>query len=805
MPIVYDFLYALRLLKKTPKFTALTIMVLCGGLAIALFTYGFLHTLTSKPLPLPEQGTLYRGALYWQGETFGMKRYLPAYEAAKIRKNTTAFAEHGIWQNKTISLSRGDNKQITAAVRTSSNLFKVSRTEPILGRTLEPFDSEEGQPAVGMISYGIWQSQFGGEKDIIGKTMYVNGVTTEVVGVMPKGYRFPISHDVWLPIEARLLNPLKTDVRNVHFYGRLKDGVTPEEAQSQFFNLAKNAFADRAQLHTGIELISADVGLFQQFDISQSIKILVAVLNLIALFILFLAAINVGNLLFARAIQRNKESAVRSALGAPLWRLVSQLMWEGVIITTVGTVVALALVGWLLSMINVYFHSLMGNELAFWYQWGMDSSVLLAGIGFALFTILIACFLPAMKAAKQDFNSVLRDGTRGAQGRNVGRMSRFLVTMQICIISIIMIIGAVISVKVNQVTDLQLGYSFEKMYFAIVDLPESRYKDKAEQVVFFDKFQKQLAQRNEVSDVAIRFDLKNQQIAIDGVQYLKTEDKPRLQVFGLIGGTEFMGPYLREGRFLDARDNDSGANTVLISESMAQRNWPNSTALGKRLEMKLDEQSSWFTIVGVVSNISNNAFTKPAVEDEIYVSGYQYLNQSGTVFFRRTVSGGAAEDSFFRAMNGMDSQMDILTIENWELEVDGTQQMTTTFRDTIMMSGLFALLLAVTGIYGLTVFSVEKRSQEVGIRRALGAKDNAILRMFVSQSAKQLIIGLIVGSVLSGLLLMVAASVLTMPAYVYASIYIGVLGTLCAVVIAAVVIPSRKAIKMQPADALRYE
>ncbi len=805
MQVIYDILYATRLLGKTPKFTVLTISVLCGGLAISLFTFAFLYTFTSKPLPLPEQGTLYRASLFWDSEAFGERRHLEAYEAAKIRENITTFAEHGVWQNKTVSVSLGDNKLVTAAVRTTPNLFKISRTQPLLGRTLELSDSYIDSAPVGMISYAIWQGQFAGVKDIVGKSLYVNGVATEIVGVMPQGYRFPISHDLWLPIASRLLDPLMTDRDKVNFFGRLQPGVSVEQAQNQFFDIAKQAFDERSELLPGVELIRSDVDLFQQFDIDESMKILMFVLNLVAFFILFLAAINVGNLLFARAIQRSKESAIRTALGAPHWRLVSQLMWEGVLVTLVGTVLALVVVGWLLSLINIYLHSLMGNELAFWYQWGLDRSVLLAGLGFALFTIFVACFLPAVKAARQNFNMVLRDGTRGAQSRSIGRISRFLVTTQIAAISIIMVLGTVISVKVNQATDLELGYDYKKMYFSIVELPSHDYPDGSSRSLFFDKFQKQLIQEQAISDVSIRFNFRQQSVAIDGAEYQKESDKPRLNVYALLGNSDFMGPTLLQGRHLDERDNISSARSSLISESMSKRHWQNESPLGKRLEINLDGTSEWVTIVGVVSDTSNNPFEKPALFDEIYLSGYQFPNSRGTVFFRRLVDVASVEDAFFRTMSRIDSQLDVLTIEDWELETSAISKMVVVFRDTVIFSGLFAMILAMTGIYGLTVFSVEKRSQEVGVRRALGATDRNILDLFIKQSSRQLVVGLVCGGGISILMLVASVSVLSLPSYVYGVIFAIVLTSLISIVMVAVVIPARKAVMMEPSDALRHE
>lgn len=805
MNVLHDILYSLRLLKKTPRFTVLTIFVLCGGLAISLFTFAFLHTFTSKPLPLPEQDNLYRSSLFWHSDSFGERRYLEAYEAARIGENITAFAEHGIWQNKTVAISLGENKLVTAAVRTSPSLFQISRSQPLLGRTLEAGDSAEGAAPVGMISYAIWQGQFAGDPQVVGESIYVNGISTEIIGVMPKGYRFPISHELWLPLPARLLNPLITDHEKVNFFGRLKAGVSVGQARQQFFNLAKEAFASRAALSPTIELLRADVGLFQQFDIDASAKMLVAVLNLIAGFILFLAAINVGNLLFARAIQRSKESAVRAALGAPHWRLVSQLMWEGVLITLIGTVLAMFIVSWLLSIINVYFHSLMNNELAFWYQWEVDGTVMLAAVGFALFTVFVACFLPALKAARQDFNMVLRDGTRGAQGRSIGRISRFLVTTQIAAISIIMVLGTVLSVKVGQATDLKLGYNYSNLYFSIVELPDNRYPDSAAKSLFYSKLQTRLGENEAFSAATVRMSFKKQSVAIGGVEYQKEGDKPRVNVYSLIGSPDFMGPQLIEGRIIDERDHADSASNIMISQSMANRHWPNGSPLGKRLEITLDGSGNWFNVVGIVSNISNNPFEKPILVDEVYLSGYQFPKTRGTIFFRRVVDKAAAEDAFFRVLAHIDSQLDILTIEDWALETSTISKMMVTFRDTVVISGLFALLLAMTGIYGLTVFSVEKRSQEVGVRRALGATDRDILGLFVKQSSRQLVMGLLVGGGLSALMLVAAASILSLPGYVYAMIFAIILVSLISIVMLAVVIPARKSVIMQPADALRYE
>jgi len=805
MHVVFDILYALRLLRKAPAFTVLSIMVLSGGLAMSLFTFGFLYTLTSKPLPLPEQGTLYRASLFWHDESFGDRRYLPAYEAAQIRAKSTVFAEHGVWQNKTVHLSLGENNLIASAVRTSPNIFRVSRTEPLLGRGLEPDDGKAGASPIVVISYAIWRGQFAGRDDIIGQSVYINDELVEIVGVMPTGYRFPISHDLWLPISERILDPLMTDRERVEFYGRLSPGVTEEQAEQQIFSIVSDAFSERARTWPGVELIRSDVGLFQQFDVPQAMKIFALALNMLVFFILLLAAINVGNLLLARAIRRHRESAVRAALGAPQWRLVSQLMWEGMIITLAGTLFAIAVVDWLLGAVNVYFHSLMNDELAFWYVWELDSTIIAAAAAFAATTIFVACFLPAWKASRQNFNAVLRDGTSGAQGKEVGRMSRFLVTMQISAICMIMILGTVVSLKVNQLTDIQLGYDVKNLYFSIVDLPAYRYEVGEQKSLFFERLQSNLEASPAIAGSSVRFDFSKLSVAVEGKDYSTDADKPNVQVYSAIGSPEFMGPRLVSGRYLDVRDNTKGALTAVVSESMAERHWIGSTPIDQRLEVLLEGTAYDVTIVGVVSNTSDNPFEKTDVSDELYLSGYQFPAQRGTVFFERTSGEVVAEDHFFRIINGIDSQLDILTVEDWELEISSISKMTKAIRNTIVVSGLFSLILAMSGIYGLTAFSVQKRSHEIGIRRALGATDRNILGLFTQQGGKLLLMGLLVGISLSALLLFGVSSVLGLPGIVYAVIYGAVLFSLSTIVIAAIVIPARRAVNLQPSSALRYE
>lgn len=800
-----DVLHALRLLRKTPKFTVAVILILTGGLAISLFTFQFVYALMYKDLPLPEGQNLYRAGMYWQGEATGNSRYFPAWEFAQVRNKLEGVADIGIWQNKTLHVSLGENTKVVAGVRIESSVLKTAGVQPLKGRLLFDSDSEPGQEPVVVISYSIWQTLFGGVDDIIGKVLYVSGLPHEVVGVMPAEFLFPISHQLWLPIDHRVLNPVISSVENVEVFIRIKDGSSAKSVEESMFKLTQQAFSERKEQFPGVQLVRPHLRTFVEYDIGDVIRNFLLALNLIALFILLLACINTSNLLFARAIQRGKESAIRLAIGASRKRLIMQLMWEGLIFTFVSALLAVIVTALALNKFHITMHSMMQGELAFWYVWNFDIATALATLVFIAFVVIVACYMPAKRAASQDINSALRDGTRGAQGRAVGRASRILVTLQIVLITVIALIGSVIAFKVDKIVDMDIGLDPTNTYFTMLELPSHNYPDDAERAQFYERLRQRINSQPEIFSSYVQFDYGRLPLEIDGVEYQTEADRPTARTFSVIGSMDITGPKLIEGREISDRDGMENQLTAMISSSFAKRHWPGESALDKRFSLTLGEVKDTYTVVGVMSDVSQNPFRAPDQRDEFYLSGYQKLQPAGTVYYRYSSDRVSAENAFFRALNSIDSTIDILTIEEMEGELQGIGQMAAGFRDTMIYAGLFSLLLAISGIYSLTSYAISRRTHEIGLRRALGAMNKQIVGLFVKESSWQLVVGIGIGVAFTALIFLVVGRLLALPTAVYFFVYAIVISVLLTVVLAAVIIPTRKAIQREPADALHFE
>jgi predicted permease len=800
-----DIIHAWRLLKKTPKFTVVMVLILSGGLTISLFTFQFVYGLMYKTLPLPGGEGLYRAGIHWVSEANGKSKNFPAWELAQVRQRLTGVEQLSVWQNKTLHVSLGENNRVVAGVRAEGSLLQASGVQPLQGRYLQPSDSQPGQAAVAVIGYGLWKNLLGGRDDVLGQRIFINGVATEIVGVMPAEFHFPVAHDLWLPIEHHVLNPVISDTEDVEVMLRLKAGVAAADAEQNMFREVRDAFAQRSAQFPGLTLSRAQVSSFHDYDISNSLRIFLWTLNGIAGFILLLACINISNLLYARAIQRGKESAIRIALGATRKRLIMQLMWEGLLITMAGGLLSLVITAWVLQVFHVSMHSLMQGELAFWYIWELDLATLGAAAAFILFVLYIACYTPARRAADQEVNSALRDGTRGAQGKAAGRASRVLVTLQIMLITIISLLGSVIALKVNKIIDVDLGINVSKTYFAMMSLPEHDYKEPADYTLFYETLNQRLLTQPEISDAFVQFDYGKLPLTISGVEYPTDADKPKAAVTAVIGDFAFRGPALKEGRYVDNRDVVTNQRVAHVSASFAQRFWPQQSALGKQFSADINGNTEQFTIVGVVTDVAASAFRPKEMDDEVYLSGYQLPQLSATLFFRYISEPFAAENAFFRSLSSINTGIDILTIEEDEGEINAVEKMAAGFRDTIIYSGLFSLFLAVTGIYSLTAFAVTRRTHEIGIRRAIGAMNSQIVRLFVAQSMMQLLIGIGTGVLLTAAIFALAGKILAMPLTVYLLVYAAAILVLLAAVLTAVVLPTRATLKKEPSEALRFE
>ncbi len=807
MSIWLDIKYALRLLFNAPKFTAMTLGVLIGGLSISLFTFSFLYTSIYKPLPIPEGETAKALAVFEDGKY----RYIRSFEYQAIKDNVASFAEFGVYDTGDMRINIKESGKSYYGSYVRAGFFEFSRIKPILGRTISENDTLVGAPAVAVISYEVWQSEYQGNENILTRSIKVDGINTDIIGVMPKDYRFPNMSKVWLPLLNSVLLESPQHSEYLYGYARLKAGVNIKDAEQELTQKINQIYQRNVKLFD-LPKVEKHVKLltFQMAQTGNDGAVAFAGLMTISFLILLLACINVGNLLLARSIERQKETAIRAALGAKTARLVSQLLWEGVIIASVGGLLSVLLVGAALDYTEVAIHSWLPGGGSFWWHYGMDGATLLMAVVFTLITILLSAFFPAWRSAHQDINSTLRDGTRGAQSKKAGRVSRILVTTQVFLVALLMLIGSITAFISHKFINLEMGDDYSNVMTARFSVPEKKYPEPQQQIALMQSLIAKLEQHPNLVGVINHNWIGASKVMLEGHEYLSEEDKLLIDVASLIGDSATVGVNLVAGRQFTHLDKSGNRKTAIISQSMAKRYWPGESPLEKSFTVNINDIDERVFIVGVVTNRMNASamFGSRDSADEIYLSGLQFFDPYQILLYKTLPNTQQPEEIFYQAMFAIDRSIELT------YSVQGASENRNKMRESMgLMSeitfgtGFFSLLLAMVGIYGLTANSVAQRTHEVGIRRAVGASDRDILRMFLKQGGKQLIIGLSLALLIFALISFGFHKFTEgiFPVYIYFSQALTVVFGLTVVVMLAIYLPSKKAVIMEPSMALRYE
>lgn len=826
-----DVRFGLRMLLKNPVFTTVAVVTLALGIGANTAIFSVVDAVLLRPLPYPNADRLVFlwSTMHAQGVPISGSA-LPNYQV--WRDQNTVFDGLAGFYNGNFNLSSPDTPpELVEGAYVTHNLFQVLQVSPIAGRSFLPEEEQYGRHRVVLLGYGLWQRRFAGQSNIVGKPIKVGGENYVVVGVMPKGMPFfdnlPEA-EIWAPISFEPGDSMLT--RNNHFVnlvGRLKPGVTREQAQSNVSAIAKT-MEEEIPENKGI---GAQIVPLQEQLAGESRTGLLVLLGSVA-FVLLVACVNVANLLLARSSARAKELAVRASLGASRGRIIRQMMLEYLPLGVAGGVLGALLAVWGIDALSSLLPATLprGNAIS------VNGRVLLFTFGLALLTVVIFGLLPAFQAAKADVRESLNEGGRGGiGGPRGGRLRRLLVIAEVAL-ALVLLVGSGLMIRsFIKLRQLDTGFTAENVLTMRVPLPREKYPvpltatdPDPKGLFFFEQLRSRLKSTPGIKQATLGTMLPlgagdgwGKFFTIEGRPANSIDEVPLVR-FALVspGYFETFGIPVRHGRAIDERDQGNSQFVAVINETLAQRFFPNEDPIGKTIWMGPPEHllppderilPGGFrrrTIVGVVADVKGRSLNLPTPA-YVYSAVSQYRGEGWANSLMLAVQTNGSPEAMGPIVREQIRQIDPDQPVSSVRTVD--ELLSTSLseaRFSLFLFGLFgglALLLAAIGIYGVMATSVTQRTQEIGVRMALGAQKADVLRLVLSQGMMLVVIGVAAGlassvaltRLMSSLLFDVSAT--DPPTLIVITLVLGM------VAMVACYIPAWRATKVDPLVALRHE
>lgn len=824
-----DVRYAMRLLRRSPMFSLLTVLVLSGGLGLAIFTFSFLHTAMLKPIPVSD-GDRVVSIRQVQGPNSAP---FDAVDIAAMRAGTKTLAEVGVYTSKVYVLGNDTHPRVVDATVADWSMFGFTRSRPAQGRTFTRDDAEKGAEPVIVLSERLWRVAFGSDSAIVGRTILLNNVSTRVIGVMPDGYGFPVASEAWVPLGNDVVANSRFGETGLFMYGRLARGASAEGAHAELRVLYRrareadraNASGEAARKIAEVNAVS-DVAIetFPMAQMGEMGPLMLGVLNSLAALILLLACINVTNLLLARSNERVRETAVRLALGASRARLVMQSMWESVILCIAGGAIATAIAAWGLDAINAWTKANLEGNMAFWWVWGLDKSAIIAAGLFITATIALLGVVVSGRATSLQFVAVLKDGSARSGSRREGRVARILVITQVAVVSVLMFFGVLSGIVAYRIANIDVGFETRHLLTTRIELDGEAYAKPEARSAMMSNTQQQLASAPSVSHVLLRASIGS--IADEsGALELKEGaargefGKPRAYIQALEGDVGALGVTMRSGRHFDSRDGRGAARVAIVSQAFAEKYFAGSSPVGRQVRIvESDESQSpaasangsafgeWRTIIGVASNVTLGApFSATRSAIALFIPLQQMNTSQVEILFTHRGDEQTARAALYQTLRSLDSRMLPPDISSFDEILQKTSLLAISTAKLFASCFAFALLLAISGTYGLMARNIGQRTREIGVRRALGASDATVIRLLLGQGGRQLGIGVVISLPLMALVGLGFGKFFPIGIMTTVGSAVLVGTSIVAVVLLATWIPTRRAVAVELRDALWKE
>ena len=805
--IIREFRQAWRRLMRRPGYALLSVAVLGVGLGVTLFLFSLVNTLILEPLPVPHSGQLMAlGEPSDSGngiDSIDSDRYLALHGRLRSVDLMAAYVPIGV------GVDQGGSTNYYPGSRMTASMMQLLGIKPLLGRGLLPTDDAVGAPEVVLLGETLWRHGFNADPHIIGRAVRVNGEWATVVGVVPvQESRMPVTNNqVWIPLK---LQPGQH--RDLWSVVRLAPGRKLAQARAELDSWEARL---QAVLPSGRHSRGVTVKPWAFSFVPEDMRQWVWLMFGAAVLVLLLACVNVANLQLVQTLQRRHELALRSALGSSRGRLVCGALAESLVLSLAALAVALPIVHWGNRwIVSVYFTNAPGAVP--FHQFGIDGRVVAAALVVAMLSTALAGVIPAWRASRVDLQDALRDGGKGSAA-GFTRVARAMVTTEIAL-TVLLLVGAGTFVRaVNSIlTQPVVGASHAAQVLTVnVMLPPAAYTDDEQRIHFFDAVVEHLRQKSGVADATASDTVpgavlgSHEDVSLPGHPQ-PADGWPRAQM-GIVG-PHFLDTYgvrLREGRFFDVRDRADSAPVAVIDAKMAAMMWPHSDALGRKLVLWPGRtQAATLTVVGVIEPLQLDGLLekpRPGLLLPLDQSAGQSPLHAMGLAVRTHADAGAFAQTLADAVHSVEPQAAIYEVRSQASAMAEGRVGLTVLTGVFGALGLIALLLAAAGLYGVLAFSVAQRTREIGIRRAIGAGNGAIVREVGKQLLWQLGLGLGIGLLLawpwSGLL---ADPGLHTQAHDPA-VFVPVLLVVLTVAVLSAVVPLSRALRVDPAIALRCE
>jgi len=794
-----DLKYAARVMLRARGVTLVAVVTLALGIGANTAIFSVINALLLRPLPYPQPGRL---VIVWQDlrarggpatEWSGPSQHFEWKTQADVFESLTSV------RGWSASLAGGDMAESLPGEQATYEYFDVAGTRPALGRGFHDEDDIPNAPRVVVLSHGLWARRFGGDPGIVGRSLTINGESHEVIGVMPAGFTpvYVPDAEMWRPLRMRRVNPSRNSAVN-HTFGRLRDGMTIEQARTRLVAFA--AQLERAHPDTDSGKSINPVPLQEQRvgEMRTSLYLLQGAVAAV----LLIACVNIANLLLSRASGRSSEIAVRRALGADRVRIVRQLLTESVVLAACGGVLGAIVGTWGVSALK----ALAPEGTPRMAEIGVDGSVLAFTAVLSLVTGLVFGLVPAAHAARDRFAGALKAGGRGQLGTGGRRVRRALVVAELALALVLLVGGGLLLRTFVALQRVDLGFTPDRLMTGFVLPPPAVYRSDAQVLAFYDALLARTAVLPGVKQAALASVLplsgdSDTSFLIEGRPAPTRSADNAVTWYRVVSANYFstLEIPLKRGRLFRDREAE---RTIVVNESMAKRYFPGEDAIGRRI--RFGDNDPWLTIVGVVADVQVRGARDASVV-ETYIP-YWHMPEPGINVVLKTAGDPAAlAEPLRRAVKEADPGIAVASLATMDEIVAESIGGSRFYAVLVGIFASLALLLAAVGTYGVMSYAVAQRTQELGVRLALGARAGQIFGMIVGETLALAAAGLGLG--LAGSIVLARAiggMLFGVPALDVVT-FSSTAALLLAVAFAAACVPARRAMHVDPISALRAE